>query len=328
MNVQKTDIKPKDDKMNTQTERKALFEDAYNQKTLSSILKDFEKDYNTYKNRSAIKCQEVVFKYTLPLSYGYKLNSIRNNLSRMKKIIRDQGVNEGKYAVNTLSFIDVMLEKIAPSLNKAYDQKVEDRANNQENNELDVVEEIKRIKNILSGTIEVNRNQTIEQVRSYYLAYILGLSTGRRFSEILKTAQFSKHGKKQMVKGLLKKRKDDKQDFEAFFIELTYKEVQSYLKELREYINSKLVDSKNKTIEEVTEGEINSIFSKVYNNATVRISLKDQEGNPLVKTFHDLRHHYSVTGRKLFMQDEKDKNYVEATILGKEAKRSTYSTTK
>lgn len=314
--------------MSTAIERKSLLEDSYNQKTLSKIYEDFEKDYNTYKNRSLVKCQAVVMDYILPLTYGYKLNSIRNNLGKLKKIIKDQGVNGGKYEVNTLNFIDIMMVRISPVLNKVYDAKIDQREQEGNNNPLDAIEEIKRIKSILSGTIEVNRNQTIEQVRSYYLAYILGLSTGRRFSEILKTITITKHGKKQMFKGLLKKRKDDQQDFEAFFIHLAYSEVRDYLKELREIINTKLLKDKNKTLSDVTENEINSIFSRVFNSATVRISPKNENNEPLVTTFHDLRHHYTIKGVELFATKGEDKDKTEARILGKNYRPSTYRTSK
>ena len=330
----KTNNISKVDKMNTAVERKLLLEKSYKQKTLTKVYEDFEKDYNTYKNRSLMKCQEVVMGYILPLTFGYKLNSIRNNLGKLKKIIKDQEKEneEGKYAINTLSFIDIMMTRISPILNSVYDENVEQRIQKKQEegneNPLDVIEEIKRIKKILSGTIEINRNQTVEQVRSYYLAYIIGLSTGRRFTEILKTIVFTKHGKKQTIKGLLKKRQDDVQECEGNFIHLSYAEIRDYLQELRKTINAKLLKTKKKTLDDTSESEINSIFSKVFNNATARISPKSAAGKPLVATFHDLRHHYNIKGVELFAKEGESADQTEARILCKNYRPSTYKTSK
>ncbi|MCK4441059.1 MAG: hypothetical protein KAU90_03575, partial [Sulfurovaceae bacterium] len=82
----------------------------------------------------------------------------------------------------------------------------------------------------------------------------------------------------------------------------------------------------------LTENQVNTIFSKVYNNATARISRNN------IKNFHELRHFYTITYQDIYLSQNphlrnnsskeleaifKDVRY---TILGHEIKEDTTST--
>jgi uncharacterized protein YpbB len=135
---------------------------------------------------------------------------------------------------------------------------------------------------------KVAKNQNPQQVRAYYLLAILGLATGRRATELLKTLILSKRGDKVYFDGLLK----GNEKIEGNIIELSYTEVKGYLRELRKFANSK----------ELTETEVNAKYSRVFNNAVKRLGYKNVK---------ELRHYYAVAGSQLF---KKDNETVEDTI--------------
>jgi hypothetical protein len=171
----------------------------------------------------------------------------------------------------------------------------------------------------------VRPNQDEKQVRSYHIAYLLGLTGGRRFAEILKTATIKKSGKKYSYSGILKKDKNDKTVIEVNLIGLTIDEYKAYNKELRTHLNKKLRATKKSTLKATTEAQINTLFSKVYNNAVKRIS------GDKVPNFHELRHHYTIEGTTLFKRTGESDRETRYRILGHAVKSDstrTYATTK
>jgi len=200
-------------------------------------------------------------------------------------------------------------------------EKVEIRELNKNINDLDIVKEIKRVKLLLnSKSYSVASNQNEEQVRSYYLAYILGLSTGRRFTELLKTLTVHSLKSGLFFRGILKKDLTGSKQIEANIIHLSEAEVKGYLKELRIHLNTKLKTTKRKSLTATTGNEINSIFSKVYNNAVKRIS------SGQIPNFHELRHHYTIRGTELFSREGESERETRYRILGHELKEDTTRT--
>ncbi|MCK4442208.1 MAG: hypothetical protein KAU90_09370, partial [Sulfurovaceae bacterium] len=76
-----------------------------------------------------------------------------------------------------------------------------------------------------------------------------------------------------------------------------YKEVQGYLRELRKFVDTDL-----------TENQINSKYSRVFNNATKRLL-----GYKNVK---DLRHNYAIAGSQLFKRENETIEDTITRILG------------
>jgi len=303
--------------------RRDTFKTVYGVDTIKEISELFRVDYAKIKNKKSAfdEVSNLFQKYVLSITFMYSIPSIKNNLGIFRKVINEEGGIWKETAKSDFYIFDVY---------QAVSVKTEENIIKKEAIDKDMVfdvkEEIERIKTLLScRTYPIARNQNETQVRSYYLAYILGLSTGRRFTEIFKTSSIRKKGKGYIFNGILKKDKLDKSEVEANILYLTIEEVKSYSKELREHLNAKLKTSKRKTLKDVNENEINTIFSKVYNNSIKRIS------QGVIPNFHELRHYYTIEGTNEFRQNEESDKDVRYRILGhhvKDDSTRTYKTIK
>jgi len=324
------------DKILIENQRNLAFNALYGVATQTEILKKFKGELQDFRAKrdngtfSLIEEQEtasgIFSKYTLAITFLYSLASIKNNLKAYKKVITEMKV--GKVLQDKFYFAGLY-----KTVSKTTEKKKNERETDFKKMPLSVVKEIKRVRKILEkNSFKVLKNQTIEQVRSYYLAYILGLSTGRRFTEIFKTIKIHKKNNEFVFIGLLKKKDELKsQQLKAHILELHPIEARKYLRELRVYLNDKLKE-KNKTLDELTESQINSTFSKVYNNAVARIS------NNKAPNFHELRHFYIITYQDIYLAQNphlKDNSKEELksifkdiryTVLGHEIKSDTTST--
>ena len=278
--------------------RITAFKALYGVSTQKEILELFREDCIKHKEiknddeGKEISATALFSRYVLAITFLYKLSSIKTNLKLYKKIIQELRLGD---VVQKRFYFEGLFTTVSKITKVNTDKKKE------EGKELpfDVVEEIKRLKKILSHNLyRVTNNQRAEQVRSYYLAYIIGLSTGRRFTEVMKTIHIKSRKEGHFFEGLLKKKESLKnKQLEAKLIELSPKEVNQYLKELREYLNTKLLNDKKISLIDVPEIDMNSIFSRVYNNAIVRIS------NKKVPNFHELRHLYTVHHQEVYVSE-------------------------
>jgi len=317
-------------------QRVITFESLYRASTQTEILKGFKDELIAFKNMrdngeyslldEHIESSRIFSKYTLAITFLYSLATIKNNLKEYKKVITE--VRAGDVLQKKFYF-----EGLYGTVSKTTNIKKDKRKTDSKIMPISVIDEIKRVKNILdTNSFKVSKNQKIEQVRSYYLAYILGLSTGRRFTEILKTIKIHKKDNDFVFIGLLKKKNSLKsQQLKAHILELSPLEARKYLQELRAYLNNKLKE-KNQTLDDLTEAQINSKFSKVYNNAIARIS------NKKAPNFHELRHFYTITYQDRYLAQnphlkDNSKEELESifkdiryTILGHEIKSDTTST--
>ncbi len=280
-------------------DREVVFTNIYGVSKQSEILELFKNDYSKVKNKSVEKVQELYKNYSYAIFFMYSPSSIRNNLVNFKNIIKEEG---GKYQANALESFTI--DNIYAPL-KAKDKAVKEdlkakvRAGESDSQTIDpniVVTKIKELKEVLTKkTYKVASNQNEKQVRAYYIFAILGLATGRRATELLKTLKLSRRGEKQYFEGLLKG--NDKK-IKANIIELSYTEVQGYLRELRKFADTK----------ELTEGQVNSKYSRVFNNAIKRILN--------YKNVKDLRHNYAIAGSQLFKEDNETIEDTISRILG------------
>ena len=300
-------------KIPTESQRAELLKATYGTDTLSGVLKIFRDDYKSIKNIEGTKSESLqrsinLFqRYLISITYLYSLSSIKNNLKQFKAIIKKEGGELEEVAQKAFHIGGGKDENI-PSIHKMVsaktEEKITEREQNQANPNFSIEDEIKRVKLLLStGSYVVKKNQNAKQVKSYYLAYILGLSSGRRFTEIFKTSDIRKNKSSYVYTGILKKDSSTKTKIEVNLIGLSIKEYRAYQKELRGYIDGKLQSTKDKGLTDTTIGEINSTFSKVYNNAVKRLS------KGAIPNFHELRHHYTVTGTELFKREgESERN--------------------
>jgi len=322
-------------KVNLETQRAELLKATYGADTLTGVLKVFRSDYNSIKNIEGTKSESLqksinLFqRYLIAITYFYSLSSIKNNLKQFKAIIKKEG-GELEEIAEKVFHVGGGKDEAIPSIHKMVSAKTEEKITEREQSQtvtsFNIEDEIKRVKMLLKlSSFVVKKNQNPKQVKSYYLAYILGLSGGRRFTEIFKTADIRKKGLSYIYTGILKKDSSTVTEIEVNLIGLTVKEYRAYQKELRSYIDDKLLATKEKSLEDTSIGEINGTFSKVYNNAIKRLS-KDT-----IPNFHELRHHYTVKGTELFKRSGESDQETRYRILGHELKKDTtrtYATTK
>ena len=141
---------------------------------------------------------------------------------------------------------------------------------------------------------DVAKNQKESMVRAYHLLALLGLVTGRRFAELVKTFTPSKNRAGIKFDGLLK---GNSEAIEGHIIGLEYKEMTKYLKELRSIVDAT----------DLSVSEINAKYAKVFNLALKRLGYEN------VKS---LRTNYSVAGSQLFKRDNEDMKDTITRILG------------
>ncbi len=318
-------------------QRAITFKALYGVTTQTEILKGFKKEVQGFKamrdngEYSLLdECEEsskIFSKYTLAITFLYPLATIKNNLKEYREVIKE--IKGGDTLRKKFHF-----EGLYTTVSKNTEKEKQKRETNFEKMPISVKDEIKRVRNILDTNSfgRIRKNQNMEQIRSYYLAYILGLSTGRRFTEIFKTIKIHKKNNEFVFIGLLKKKDELKgQQIKAHILELSPLEARKYLNELRTYLNDKL-KGKNTSLGELSESQINSMFSKVYNNNILKISDKK------VSNFHELRHFYTITYQDIYLAQnphlkDNSKEELESifkdiryTILGHEIKSDTTST--
>ena len=281
-------------------QRADIFKVIYGVSRMADILKLFLKDYNSCKNTSTVKVRELYRNYSYAIFFMYSPSSIRNNLVKFKNIIE---ANAGKY--QEIALADFTIANIyAPIKKKDLERKVvlkeALRSNVSESTNFENVKIVENkildLKSILDEKkyLPLKGNQKEEQVRAYHIIAILGLSTGRRFTEIVKTLTVSKRKENIFFTGLLK---GNEEKIEANIISLEYSEVQSYLRELRRFVKSA----------DLTPTEINKRYAKVFNNGIKRIGFVN------VKT---LRHNYSIAGSQLFRKEGEHTEDTITRILG------------
>jgi len=282
--------------MTTEQLRRETFKEIYGVNHFSDILELFEQDYNRYKNKGLSNIQELYKRYSYAIFFMYSPSSIRNNLVKFKNVIKRVG---GKYQVNALEFFTID-EIYAPIKSKDEERKKElkETLRAGDNTKIDpsVVEgQIQALKDELdTKSYNLSRNQKEEQVRAYRILAMLGLSSGRRFTELMKTLEVTKRGTKITFGGLLK---NNAESIEGHLIGLEYKEFKRYLKELRAFANTS----------ELTESEVNAKYAKVFNNALKRMSFTNVKA---------LRHNYAVAGSQLFKRDGETIEDTITRILG------------
>ena len=282
--------------LDMQEQRREVFNEIYGVSIFSDVLELFEQDYNRYKNKGYSKIQELYKHYSYAIFFMYSPSSIRNNLVKFKNVIKKNG---GKYQANALEAftVDAIYSPI-----KAKDEEVKkdlkSKVQSGDNTQIDpqtVIDQIQAIKTELDQkSYRVSSNQKEEQVRAYRILAMLGLATGRRFTELMKTLVIKKRGTKLIFSGLLK---GNNEEIEGNIISLSYLEVKKYLKELRAFGQT----------EEMTESEVNAKYAKVFNNAMKRIG---------VTNVKSLRHNYSVAGSQLFKRDSESIEETITRILG------------
>jgi hypothetical protein len=298
--METTDSKRETKHSETAVDRVEEFEMIYGVSKMNDILELFRTDYKSVKNKSLEGVQKLYRDYSYAIFFMYSPSSIRNNIVKFKNIINEEG---GKYKSNaidsfTIKNIYTPLKKREKEVKKELKDEVRAGKSDSQNVDPTIIEDkIKELRKIITlksyNPVAVNQKEI--QVRAYHLFAILGLATGRRATELLKTFSLSKRGNKIYFNGLLK---GNDEKIEANIIELSYKEVQGYLRELRKFADTK----------ELSESQVNNKYSRVFNNAIKRL-LK-------YKNVKDLRRNYAIAGSQLFKRRNETIEDTITRILG------------
>jgi hypothetical protein len=290
-------------------QRREVFETVYKVSRLVDILKQFRERYNEVKNSSVEEVQALYKDYSYAIFFMYSPSAIRNNLVKFKKIINEEG---GKYRAIaeeafTIDNVYAPVKAKDEEVKREYRESV--RAGESKSQKIDpkrIQDQIKELmKKLEKRNYEVARNQDERQVRAYHILALLGLATGRRFTELIKTLKISKRGDKVLFSGLLKG--NDKAIEGHIIPPMTDSLVKKYLRELRRLLNLIAKEKKQPTIEELTENQINSRYSRVFNNAVKKMGFVNVKA---------LRHNYSIAGSQLFRKQNETIEDTITRILG------------
>lgn len=236
----------------------------------NNIEPNFKADFK--KCRSHNDVVKVYNKYMPYMVYGRTFNTMLKLYTDFRNIIRDLDTKNSKYALEfafslgdkdiTKGVYGFKTVKRQATLAKRNDLSLEDDTNENFVKKMDKFNSmlIERIDNNNFSDIK-SSNQTEDTLKIYFLTMLLGISTGRRMIEILKTLELSVKGGTIHYKGFAKKKEEDANKFESgYLLFINPNEAKKYLKMLRN-----LVD-----VSKLTPKEINKKYSNVLNSALNR----------------------------------------------------------
>ena len=259
--------------------------------------------------RSHNDVMKVYNKYVPYLVYGRAFNTMLRMYTDFRSIITELNTKNTEFAL-----------EVAFSLNKKDDVKGVYAYKSMKHKKMidkkdDVLkdgskgaiksETVLKFFNHLKDTIDnddfsnlVYKTQKVEQVKAYYITILLGLCTGRRMVEILKTINISIKKGVPMFSGFVKKSPDDDKPSTGVILFITPTEAKKYLSMLRKLIDVSAIDNK----------DINKKYNAVFNNALVKYSSDILGATPFLNnkgvlakiSFHDLRKIYAGYAYKEF----------------------------
>ena len=284
-----------------------FFKKLYGTDRTSDILAMFKRDIS--KVKSFVDIITLTNKY---MPFIYLDNSIHTTATRFTEL---------KKAINATNIANKYKDKLltafsAPAhfyetLNELKENKLLEKIENNEKKELDfdlskfdeIVKELYELgtdPSLKKYPFKLGSRQTKEQIRAYYLATYLALTTGRRLTEILKTMQLRKYKDKLKVKGILKKKNEDKnKTYDLIVLDNIDRVLKAY-KELRE-----IFDTSN-----LTERQVNQKFNYTFNQFLKTKIFKDSN-----LTFHDLRKIYLLKAYEKYAKDEDFESFAEKALL-------------
>ncbi|HIP11573.1 MAG TPA: hypothetical protein EYG73_02530 [Arcobacter sp.] len=281
-----------------------LFKELYGSNAWKDIKEQFNKDFKACRSRNDVV--KVSNKYVPYMFTRDSLNTITSKITEIRNEIKSLNSKFSDYALEVaFSFGDENTEKGIYGVKAKRSRKKLIEKHKGERKEI-TLKAVKKLVKTLKERIDSNdfkdithKAQTEEQVKAYHLAIVLGLATGRRQVELLKTFSLSTRKGQPYFKGIVKKGSSDTEEYEGSIIFISPQDAKKYLNELRKILNVSVLD--NKTINQ----KYNAMFNKAlvkYSSEIIGIDLK----------FHDLRKIYaesafSLSGtnmdRDLFFKD-------------------------
>jgi len=284
-----------------------LLNKLYGTTKTGQIFDLFRRDVNKVKSYTDIIA--LTKKYMPFLYLGNSYNTINTRFTDLKNIIKSAKIGD-KYKNKLIDAFSAPVDfyKIRDEIRQ---QQLLEKIEKGEKDEIDF--DIKNFNKIIKNLYEMGMDekltnypyklgsrQTPEQIRAYYLATYLALTTGRRLTEILKTMELRKYKDHLKVKGILKKKNEAKdKSYNLLPLDNIERILKAY-KELR-----KIFD-----VTDLTERQVNQKHNNKFNEFLKTKIFPNSE-----LTFHDLRKIYLLKAHELYGKDEPLETFAEKALL-------------
>ena len=307
------ELKSKEEKK----EREELFKFLYGGHTWTKVKTVFEKDFRACKNQDEVI--DLYNKFIPYIWFNRAFNYSLNIYVDLRNVIESCDTKHKDFAKSHVFSIGdkdkskgVFAFKAKKTEKKTLKRKEE---NTTEFNVKNVEKVVNKLKDYVDnfddklkeGIIKKPNSAKVDIIKAYYISFLLGLTTGRRQVELLKTLEIGSRKGKAMFKGLVKQPKNAKEAQEGNIIFLSVKDAQKYLRLLR-----KLLPTDDMTNTEVNK-KYNAMFNKAFKDrlvySEINIVGKDSFlfGNEDVK-FHKLRTAYALTNYEMAVEEENKKS--------------------
>jgi len=259
----------------------------YGYKSLDDMNNKIVKDFRECKSKD--DTFKIIMKWITALNYMQKLNTTKTKITTIRNLVASDDKIDTKIK-NYVSEFLILPSFIYESLNSETKRKVEklslDNSSLIELNSKNVSDLIKRLNKELQSDLKAYDLSTIDNIRvdlianrtltkvTTKLSLILGLSTGRRLSELLVNGEFKTTTKKANeilervnFMGVAKKRGENIGIYQIPIIELTANEVIFYSKILKTLVPDsikKLIED-NKKLREVSN-RFQIYVKRLWNN--------------------------------------------------------------
>jgi len=258
---------------------KALFGVADAKKIALQLVEEIRKESN--------ELDSLIIKYIPALWLGQSLGSVAVRYSIFRTTLKESNARRKNEMLNKLRF--------SPSLTAILKEEQEEKAIDNKDNKtifdlesyFNKIEEMAKVINdidlrktnniyIEDSTLHTNRSR--ERETAYYCAAFIGMTTGKRFTEVIKTMGISRKGRNISISGILKKKSSETETLEHCVLLANYETVEKALKILRTNFDTT----------KFTVSIVSKKFGLVFRNYLQNSILETDK-----YTFHDLRKMYA-----------------------------------
>ena len=287
-----------------ENEKSLFYKNIYGTDKASEIKEMMLRDFN--KIKSYVDIIKVMKKY---MPYVYLLNSpdfAKQRYFEVKKVI-DKSDLATKYK-------KILSESFTAPVGyySAINELRELRLNEKKDTDDNVIQfDLSKFDEIIAKLYDMGTDKTLknypyklgarqskEQIRAYYLATYLALTTGRRLVEILKTLELRKYRDALKARGIAKK-EDDTTSYDLIALDTLDKILSAY-KELRHIFDTS----------DLTKRQVNQKHNAKFNQF-----LRDKIFPKSDLSFHDLRKIYLLKAYEKYGNDENFDNFAEKALL-------------
>jgi hypothetical protein len=315
-------------------QREQLFDFLYGGHSWSKVKSVFTKDFRGCKNQDEVL--DLYNKYVPYIWFNRALSTSLKTYTDLRNIIKECDTRNTTYALtHVFSIGDADRSKgIFAYREKKTAENVLKRV--EENTTEFTIDNVKEVVNNLRDYVD-NFDKKLEDkkiskassakvdiIKAYYISFLLGLVTGRRQVELLKTLEVGSKKGKATFRGLSKPSKEDREKEakgikvvkDGSIIFMSVKDVQKYLRLLR-----KLLPTEDLTNAQVNK-KYNAMFNKAFKERLINSEINiTKDGNHLFSNndakFHKLRTAYALTNYKMAVEAESKKSEDKRIVINK-----------